>query len=89
MALGAQRIAILKLVLWEGMRLVAIGMGIGLIGSAGLSFLLRSLFYGLSPLDPLTFLGVSLVLAATALFACYVPARRATKVDPMVALRYE
>ena len=89
MALGAQRWGILRLMLWEGMRLVAIGMGIGLLGSTCLSFLLRSLFYGLSPIDPVTFLGVSLVLAAAALLACYIPARRATRVDPMVALRYE
>ncbi len=88
-ALGAQRWGILRLVLWEGMRLVAFGMAVGLAGSACLSFVLRSYFYGLSPIDPVTFLGVSLVLAVAALLACYIPARRATKVDPMVALRYE
>ena len=75
--------------LWEGMRLVAFGMAAGLIGSVCLSFVLRSFFYGLSPVDPVTFLGVSLVLAVTAILACYFPARRSTKVDPMVALRYE
>jgi predicted permease len=89
MALGAQREGILRLVIWEGMRLVVIGMVIGLIASACLSFVLRSYFYGLSPIDPVTFLGVSVVLATSALLACYFPARRATKVNPMVALRYE
>ena len=89
MALGAQRGGILRLVLWEGMRLVAIGMVIGLVGSACLSFVLRSYFYGLSPIDPVTFLSVSAVLAAAALLACYFPARRATNVDPMTALRHE
>ena len=89
MALGAQRRGILGLMIWEGMRLVAFGMAVGLAGSAGLSFVLRSIFYGLSPVDPITFLGVSFVLATAALLACYLPAGRATKVDPMVALRYE
>jgi putative ABC transport system permease protein len=89
MALGAQRRRILRLMLWEGMRLVGWGMAVGLVGSAGLSFILRSVFYGLSPFDPITFLGVSVVLAMAALLACYIPAGRATRVDPMVALRYE
>jgi hypothetical protein len=88
-ALGAQPPRILGLMLWEGMRLVAIGMAIGLVGSAGLSFVLRSVFYGVSPMDPVTFLGGSAILAGAALLACYIPARRATKVDPMIALRYE
>jgi ABC-type antimicrobial peptide transport system permease subunit len=89
MALGAQHRGILRLMLWEGMRLVAFGMAVGLTGSACLSFILRSFFYGLSPLDPITFFGVSIILAAAALLACWLPARRATKVDPMEALRYE
>ena len=88
-ALGAQRWGILRLMLWEGMRLVMFGIAVGLVGSAGISGILRSFFYGLSPIDPITFLGVSLMLATAALLACYLPARRATKVDPMVALRYE
>jgi predicted lysophospholipase L1 biosynthesis ABC-type transport system permease subunit len=88
-ALGAQPWGILRLMLWEGMRLVMFGIVVGLVGSAGLSCILRSFFYGLSPIDPITFLGVSLMLATAALLACYLPARRATKVDPMVALRYE
>ena len=89
MALGAQRQDILRLMLWEGMRLVAMGMAIGLAGSAGLSCILRSVFYGLNPIDPVTFLGVSVILAAAALLACHIPARRATEVNPVVALRYE
>jgi ABC-type antimicrobial peptide transport system permease subunit len=89
MALGSQRGAILRLVVWDGMRLVFVGILIGLAGSAVLSFVLRHVLYGLSPLDPISFFGVSLFLTLTALLACYVPARRATKVDPMIALRYE
>jgi predicted permease len=88
-ALGARRVEILGLMLWEGMRLVTAGIVVGLAGAAGLSFVLRSFFYGLSPLDPVAFVGVSIVLAAVALVACYLPAQRATRVDPMVALRYE
>jgi predicted permease len=88
-ALGAQRRGILGLMLWQGMRLVAFGMAAGLLGSVCLSFVLRNYFYGLSPADPVTFLGVSAVLSTAALLACYIPARRATKIDPMVALRYE
>jgi len=75
--------------LWEGMRLVAFGMVVGLTGSACLSFVLRSFFYGLSPLDPITFLGVSIILATAALLACWLPAKRATRVHPLEALRYE
>jgi putative ABC transport system permease protein len=71
------------------MRLVTAGILVGLAGAAGLSCVLRSFFYGLSPLDPVAFVGVSIVLAAVALVACYLPAQRATRVDPMVALRYE
>jgi predicted permease len=89
MALGAQRGAILRLVVWDGMRLVFAGMLVGLAGSAALSFVLRHVLYGLSPLDPISFIGVSSFLTLAALLACYVPARRATKVDPMIALRYE
>jgi putative ABC transport system permease protein len=89
MALGAQRSSIFGVMLWEGMRLVLWGMVIGLAGSTALSFTLRSVFYGLSPLDPITFLGVSFILAAAALLACYAPAFRAAKTDPMTALRYE
>lgn len=89
MALGAQRSGILRLMLWEGMRLVIVGTAVGLVGSACLSFALRSFFYGLSPIDPPTFLGVSFALTVAALLACYFPARYATKVNPMEALRNE
>ncbi len=88
-AMGAQRRAIRGLMICQGMRLVAFGMAAGLLGSVCLSFVLRNYFYGLSPADPVTFLGVSAILATAALLACYIPARRATKVDPMVALRCE
>jgi predicted permease len=88
-ALGAQQWRILRLMLWEGMRLVIFGIAVGLVGSAVLSSILHSFFYGLNPIDPITFVGVSLILAAAAVLACYLPARRATKVDPMIALRYE
>jgi len=88
-ALGAQRSTIFRLMLWEGMRVVFWGMVLGLAGSAAISFTLRSVFYGLSPFDPITFLRASFILATAALLACYLPARRATKADPMMALRYE
>jgi len=73
----------------NGMRLVFLGMLLGLAGSAALSYVLRRVLYGLSPLDPISFFGVSLFLTLAALLACYVPARCATKVEPMIALRCE
>jgi putative ABC transport system permease protein len=89
MALGAERRDVMRLVVGQGFRLVVIGLAIGIVAALGLSRLMASLLFGVSPSDPATFLAVPAVLAAVALVASYVPARRATRVDPMRALRYE
>jgi ABC-type antimicrobial peptide transport system permease subunit len=89
LALGANRGAILKMVLRQGVTLALAGAALGLMGALILSHLMAGLLYGVTPHDPLTFVGVTLVLSAVALAACYIPAHRATRVDPLVALHYE
>jgi putative ABC transport system permease protein len=88
-ALGAQRLHILRMALAEGMRIVVIGLAAGLVGAAIMTQFFRSMLFDVGTTDPITFLSVSAILAGVALFACYIPARRATRVDPLVALRQE
>jgi putative ABC transport system permease protein len=88
-ALGAQRLHILCMALAEGMRIVVIGLAAGLVGAAIMTRFFRSMLFDIGTTDPITFLSVSAILAGVALFACYIPARRATRVDPLVALRQE
>ena len=89
MALGAQPAGVMRLILSQGTRLALIGTGIGAIGAFFLMRLMSSLLFGVSPADPITFAGVAIVLTCVALAACYIPARRAMRVDPMTALRHE
>ena len=89
MSLGANPADILKLVVRQGMRLALIGVAIGLITSLALTRLINTLLFNTSASNPLTFAVAAIALTATAAAACYIPARRATKVDPMVVLRYE
>jgi predicted permease len=89
MALGATRGNILRLMLSHGLKLAAIGLGIGLAAAFMLTRLMEAMLYGISATDAITFIAISLLLAGVALGACFIPARRATRVDPMIALRYE
>jgi ABC-type antimicrobial peptide transport system permease subunit len=88
-ALGARPRDILRLVLREGLRLSALGAGLGLLAAFGATRVLGRLLYEVSPADPLTYAGVTLLLIAVVLVTCYIPARRATRVDPIEALRSE
>ena len=89
MALGAERQHVLVMVMAQGLKMTAVGVAIGLTAAAGLTRMMAKLIYGVRTTDPVTFAGVIVVLTAVALAACYLPARRATRIDPMAALRYE
>ncbi|HEY1160654.1 MAG TPA: FtsX-like permease family protein, partial [Terracidiphilus sp.] len=89
MALGARRGDVLKLVLWQGLRLSGAGAAVGLAGALAASRLMSGFIYGVAATDPLSYVASILAAMGVALAACYFPARRATKVDPLVALRYE
>jgi ABC-type antimicrobial peptide transport system permease subunit len=89
MALGARRSQVLRLVLQQGLTVTTVGLAAGLLGAKMMTRYLQGMLFGLTPTDPLTFVAGSSVFALVAMLACYIPARRATKVDPLLALRYE
>jgi ABC-type antimicrobial peptide transport system permease subunit len=89
MALGAERRSVIRLVMRQGLFLVLVGTGIGLGVAVLTTRLIARLLFGISPLDPVAFIGVAVLMTGVAALACYLPARRATQFDPMVALRYE
>jgi putative ABC transport system permease protein len=89
MALGAQVSDVLKLVIGQGLKPVLVGVALGLVASVALTRLIKSLLFGVSTTDPATFAAIAVLLALVALLACFVPARRATRVNPMIALRGE
>jgi putative ABC transport system permease protein len=89
LALGAQSPNILRMILRQGLRLAIAGAAVGLVCALIVAHLMAGLLYGVRPADPLTFAGVAVLLIGVALLACYIPARRAIHVDPLVALRYE
>jgi len=89
MALGAQTGDVLRLIVSQGFKLVLLGLGIGLVAALALMKIISSLLFGVTTKDPFTFGAVAVLLALIALLACYIPARRATRLDPLRALRYE
>jgi ABC-type antimicrobial peptide transport system permease subunit len=89
MAMGARRLDVLRMILADGARMTLMGAATGAVAALGFTRLLASMLFGVTPTDPITFVAVAMLLCGIAFFACFLPARRAMRVDPMVALRYE